>query len=657
MNRKTAVIISAVVATSSLVACSNSEINNKTEEKTVLTALYWKELPEFEKLVETTYPNIDLQLELSTSAIYSSDILRRLKNGHGTDLVFTAIPNNETMDYMLDLSAQNFSNRFANATMEIIKQEGKTYFLPMPSLYRGIILNKSLIEEMELEVPDNRKELFEVLATSHKLKKGVDSNGYCFAVDLGGIALGEWVMSLAVPDFLGTMEGEQWATDFIAKKAKAHGTLEKYLSFPVLLTENGYMDASRNHINIMNKNAIDIVGEMSNRRMTACYAASTALSTIRERNPKDNYIMLPSLSYEDNNSWTITSPESYLGINEAIEDNEKKVSAAINVLDLFSTAEGQTAVLKDTNTDSSYLIQENVPHREDITGLEHYLEDGYFYNVNRFDTDVIWIIGKNFAEVCSGNMTMEEAMISVDAVNNGAPLSENDDHTLVGSVAEDLIYENFNTRHEETAIGNLIADSIREKTNSDFSFTNGGGIRGSLYKGDVYINDLADVSPYNNHLAVLEVKGEVIYKMLENGISGIYFHDVSNGKFLQVSGLSYKFSIDKSTEIKAEDGERIPCKAQLLSVTLPDGSELDKNGTYTITVTDYMAGISGYEVAGDGFTMLNVFDDSSEKSENVTLVELRDDTARDALISYFKNHSDKNITAKTEQRIVIEEVE
>ncbi len=642
-----------------LTGCNTSEKNQTSDEKIVLTALYWKELPEFEALVESTYTDIDLQIERSTSAVYNSDIQRRLKNGHGTDLVFTSIPNGEILNFMLDLSANSFSNRFASATMEIIEQDGKMYFLPLPSLYRGVIINKTLIEEMGQKVPETMQELVDTLLAVKNAGAGISPDGYCFGIgDLDGIALGEWGMSFAVPEFLGTIKGEQWAADFINKTAKAQGVLEKYLQEAMKFTELGLLDASRTHVMLTDKNALDVIGMMSTRELTACYAASTTLADIRERNSKDEFIMLPILSRAEKHAWTVTSPEAYLGINAAVKEDEKKLEAAYRVMDLYATAKGQTAVLNDTNTDSSYLTSEEVPYREDITGLERYVEEGYVYHVNRFGNDVLWLIGKNIAEVCNGKMTLEEAMASVDAVNNGAPLSEKDDYTLIGSVSEDLIYENYNTRRGETAIGNLIADAVREVTGADFAFTNGGGIRASLYQGDIFVSDLAAVSPYNNYLTVLEVKGEIIYEMLENSISGIYYKDVPNGRFLQVSGLCYAFSFDKSTEVTTEeaaDGVRVPCAVKLLRVTLPDGTELDKNGTYTIAVTDYMSGISGYESAGDGYTMLNVFDDTAPKRDGVALVEARKDTARDALIAYFRNHSTELITAQLEGRIIAEE--
>lgn len=48
---------------------------------------------------------------------------------------------------------------------------------------------------------------------------------------------------------------------------------------------------------------------------------------------------------------------------------------------------------------------------------------------------------------------------------------------------------------------------------------NGGGIRASLYQGDVLGADLAAVCPYSNTIVLVEAEGRVIEAMLENGIS------------------------------------------------------------------------------------------------------------------------------------------
>ncbi len=658
MRRKPFLAVAIVAVCGALFgACAGDTDKKNTDgEKIVLTALYYEGLERFEALVEDTYPDIDLQIETSTLSTYNSDCLRRLKNERGKDLVFTSIPNGEIAEYMLDLSSNNFTTRFVNSTMETIRRDSKTLYLPMPSVYRGFIINKTLVESVGAEVPETQQAFLDMLGTVKESGTGVNSEGYCFAIeDVDGVAVGEWMLGVAVPDFLGTMEGERWAVDFLEKKAKAQGTLNPHLTFVLSLAENGYMDVSRINANTMTKNATDTLGDMVERKLVSCYGTSTLLEEIRQQNTEDDFLMLPFLSASGNRAWACTSPRAYVGINAALEADEEKVDAALRVLDLFSTSEGQTAILADTKTDASYLADVIVTSDLDESGLEEYVEAGYVYNLDRFRSDILWLVGRNIMYVCEGAMTMEEALSALDVLNIDDVRPEEGVHTLIGAVAEDMLFENYNTRKEETALGNLIADAVRELTGAEFAFTNGGGIRGSFYAGDVYTSDVAAICPYNNRLVTLRVKGEVIYQMLENSISTIYYSKVPGGRFLQVSGLSYTYSVKPDTEVNTEVLSK-PCETELLQVMLPDGTELDRNGSYIIAVNDYMCGASGYESSGDEYTMLNVLSEDSPKGENVELIKLYDKSTKDALFAYFRSHETEVIEAKVEGRIIVREV-
>ena len=113
------------------------------------------------------------------------------------------------------------------------------------------------------------------------------------------------------------------------------------------------------------------------------------------------------------------------------------------------------------------------------------------------------------------------------------------------------------------------------------------------------------------------------------------------GRFLNVSGLKYSFT---------PPAEDVP--AQLANVTLPDGSPLDENAVYTIAVTDYMAGSSGYvDNNGDGFTMLNVYSSDIPKAENVKLVRETEYTFQSILEEYIISHNDEEIASQIEGRI------
>ena len=119
--------------------------------------------------------------------------------------------------------------------------------------------------------------------------------------------------------------------------------------------------------------------------------------------------------------------------------------------------------------------------------------------------------------------------------------------------------------------------------------------------------------------------------------------EIPGGRFLNVSGLRYSFTPPTGDS-----------PAQLVDVTLPDGSPLDEDAVYTIAVTDYMAGSSGYfDNNGDGFTMLNVYSSDFPKAENVKLVRETEYTLRSILEEYIISHNDEEISSQVEGRITL----
>ena len=240
-------------------------------------------------------------------------------------------------------------------------------------------------------------------------------------------------------------------------------------------------------------------------------------------------------------------------------------------------------------------------------------------------------------------------MEAVDDLHENGPTESAEDRTLVGGVAEDLLFEDYDTRKRETALGNLVADSVAELSGAPIALVNGGGIRASLYAGDIYASDLHAVVPYANTIVTLELPGETLIQALENSITGIRYRDVPAGRFLQVHGIRYEIEVDPAAETETE-----PVEAKLLSVTLEDGTPIDPSGRYTVAVNNYMCGNAGYlDGAGDGFTMLNVMSDTAPLAEGVKLIEDTGKTYEDALRAYFDRHDTEEITARVEGRITV----
>ncbi len=159
----------------------------------------------------------------------------------------------------------------------------------------------------------------------------------------------------------------------------------------------------------------------------------------------------------------------------------------------------------------------------------------------------------------------------------------------------------------ESLVGNITTDAIRLRYGADFAITNSGGLRADLtcpivdvstdfcppYTPTPYLisrGQVLTVLPFGNVVATLDVTGEQLKTMLENGVSSM---PGANGRFPQVSGLCFTYDISA------------PVGSRVLSAVhqAPDGSctgapvDLTAGSTYNIATNDFMvAGGDGYPV-------------------------------------------------------------
>ena len=152
----------------------------------------------------------------------------------------------------------------------------------------------------------------------------------------------------------------------------------------------------------------------------------------------------------------------------------------------------------------------------------------------------------------------------------------------IGTTETALDSRRATVRGEEAAIGNLIADAIREAVGADIGIANGGGIRAdkeydagaTLTRGDI-LSEL----PFGNVTVKLELTGKQVREAMENGFSQV--REVA-GRFPQVSGMTVE------ADLRQPPGERV-------TSIMVGGEPLDDSKVYTVATNDYMAG------GGDGY--------------------------------------------------------
>ena len=172
----------------------------------------------------------------------------------------------------------------------------------------------------------------------------------------------------------------------------------------------------------------------------------------------------------------------------------------------------------------------------------------------------------------------------------------------------------------ESLLSNLIADVLREaaaKTlgrSADMGLVNMGGLRSSLTRGDITLENVYEILPFENTLCVMTLKGRVLRQLFENiavrrgeGVSGVKLVVSKDGRLLEAS---------------------------------VDGQPVDDERTYTVATLDYLA------EGNDGMYALRQAE-SSVCPPNATL--------RSLFIDYVERQAKqgKAVTARMEGRIVL----
>jgi 5'-nucleotidase/UDP-sugar diphosphatase len=148
-------------------------------------------------------------------------------------------------------------------------------------------------------------------------------------------------------------------------------------------------------------------------------------------------------------------------------------------------------------------------------------------------------------------------------------------------------------RGEESAMGNLIADAIRDAVGADIGLANGGGIRGdTTYEAGQTLTrrDILTELPFGNVTVLTELPGSQVLAALENGVSQ---YEKGAGRFVQLSGASIVF------DPSAPAGSRI-------TEALVGGAPLDIDKVYKVAANDYiLGGGDGFEALGGGKVLIN----------------------------------------------------
>lgn len=297
----------------------------------------------------------------------------------------------------------------------------------------------------------------------------------------------------------------------------------------------------------------------------------------------DTFVILSHLGIDE------TTPEKWRGdyLTQQLSQN-KAYQVPIFVIDGHSHT-----VLENGQTYGQNILAQTG------TALANVGQIAFNHNKGQIDQATASLISVEDAKDIQPNAALQA---QVDKANQ-AYLEETSKVILPNNTIE-FNGERDQVRTGKTNLGNAIADAMEAYGQdgfshpSDFAVTNSGGIRASISKGEVTLNDIITVLPFGNTIAQVQVKGSDVLKAFEHSLGAQTVEKdgqkqlAANGGLLQISN-----AVRVYYDIDQEAGQRIR-EVQVLNRQTHQFEPLDLNRTYYIATNDFTA--SG----GDGFDML-----------------------------------------------------
>ncbi|WP_372367246.1 bifunctional UDP-sugar hydrolase/5'-nucleotidase [Candidatus Uabimicrobium sp. HlEnr_7] len=137
-----------------------------------------------------------------------------------------------------------------------------------------------------------------------------------------------------------------------------------------------------------------------------------------------------------------------------------------------------------------------------------------------------------------------------------------------------------------SSLGNLIADALRQRTRTDISLHNVGGIRADLLRGNITYRDIKRILPFANSLYIYTLTGQDVVDILQMMAD----FDPSTGRFFEVSGIRFRIENGKAQDIFVAD------------------KKIELHKKYTLAVNSFIA------QGGDGFSIFKTLNKKVDTS-------------------------------------------
>ena len=557
-RRKVISVITTLVMVLSIVSgCGDSA---EKEEQETITVYLWNEVlfDDYARYIQERLPDINIQFIVGNGDIDFYNYM----SAHGKlpDIITASrfSPHDEDVlrDHLMDLSMTNEVSQLGEVYVNnFVYPDESVYWLPICAEVDGIVVNRNLFDEYNIEIPTD----YDSFVEACNAFEAVGIKG--FAADFSESATYmELLQGLSVSE-LNSTNGREWRSNYEYGTDAAGldnvvwpGAFERLEKF-IKDTKLEKKDLGLNN---------DSLTEMFSKGEVAMIF-SNASDVIDYNNNGVAARVLPFFGGKGE-SWIYTYPSTKVALNSNLENYKERKEKALKVLGVMASDQGQKIIAKDENL-FSYERDNDLQVSPYLNNLNEYVNQDHMY-ISMDSNEFFTISNDVVFKMIEGEYNATKAY---SAFNEQLGQVQNNSNATVLSIGSE--YSNIFHSDGGNEAYSVMANSLRQMYVCDVLIAPGFSFTGSVFKGD-YTEKMLENMIMSGSLKAwhCNLKGVELIQCLRIYVEGSEngFTPYNKGSLPVVSGISINVS--------QEDG-----KYKLEEVYF-DGKKVNVDDTFRVTL-------------------------------------------------------------------------